>query len=64
MKQELLVFAQQRKIQFEEGEPFHFHSLASAEEAMVLVTEAEREVEDIRAEVRAGNVKDLRLRAS
>lgn len=57
LKQELLAFAQQRKVQFEEGEPFHFHSLANAEEAIVLVTEAEREVDDIHAEVRrAGNI--------
>ena len=53
------MFAQQRKVQFEEGEPFHFHSLASAEEAVDLVTSAEKEVEDIRTEVseRQANVK-------
>ncbi|CAM9250870.1 unnamed protein product [Scytosiphon promiscuus] len=48
LKQELLVFAQQRKRQFEDGEPFHFHSLNSIEEASALVEAAEKEVTDIR----------------
>lgn len=51
VKQELLAFAQQRKMQFEDGEPFHFHSLASAEEATALVEAAEQEVTDIRDQV-------------
>lgn len=51
LKQELLVFAQQRKMQFENGEPFHFHSLASTEQATALVEAAEKEVNDIRDEV-------------
>lgn len=51
LKQELLVFAQQRKRQFEDGEPFHFHSLNSIEEATALVEAAEKEVTDIRDQV-------------
>lgn len=51
LKQELLVFAQQRKVQFEDGEPFHFHSLANTEQATALVEAAEKEVNDIRDEV-------------
>lgn len=51
LKQELLVFAQQRKMQFEDGEPFHFHSLASTEEATALVDAAEKEVTDIHDQV-------------
>ncbi len=52
LKAELLVFAQQRKAQFENGEPFHFHSLATTEEATALVEAAEKEVTDIRDQVR------------
>lgn len=52
LKQELLVFAQQRKTQFENGEPFHLHSLANTEEATALVENAEKEVADKRDEVR------------
>lgn len=51
LKQELLVFAEQRKMQFEGGEPFHFHSLENAEQAAALVEAAEKEVNDIREEV-------------
>lgn len=51
VKQELLVFAEQRKRQFEDGEPFHFHSLNSSEEATALVEAAEKEVTDIRGQV-------------
>lgn len=52
LKQELLAFAQQRKMQFEDGEPFHFHSLGSTEEAAALVEAAEKEVTNIRDQVR------------
>eukprot|EP00752_Nemacystus_decipiens_P011950 g10596.t1 len=47
LKQELLAFAKQRQMQFEDGEPFHFHSLATTEEAVALVEAAEKEVTDI-----------------
>lgn len=61
VKQELLAFAQQRKMQFEDGEPFHFHSLANTEEAMALVEAAEKEVTDIQDQVgeRGGGVYRL-----
>lgn len=55
MKKELVVFAHQRKSQYEDGEPFHFHTLASAEEATELVTAAEKAVADLEAEVRNTN---------
>lgn len=51
IKNKLLAFAVQRKAQFEDGEPFHFHKLATAEEATVLVAAAENEVADCGAEV-------------
>lgn len=51
LKKELLAFAQQRKLQYEDGEPFHFHSLKTAEEATALVEAAEKEVEEATKEV-------------
>lgn len=45
------MFARQRKTQFEDGEPFHFHSLKNTEEAMALVAAAQKEVDDALAEV-------------
>lgn len=53
LKTELLAYAQQRKRQFEEGEPFHFHSLANTEEATALLAAAEKECTDVQEEVRS-----------
>ena len=50
-KNEMLTFAKQRKSQFEEGKPLHFHSLTSMEEATALVEAAQKEVEDVELEV-------------
>lgn len=47
----MLTFAQQRKVQYEDGDPFHFHSLNNAEEATALVEAAEKEVEDVTTDV-------------
>lgn len=52
MKKELLTFARQRKAQFEDGDPFHFHTLSSAEDAMALVAGAQKDVDDLETEVR------------
>ncbi|CAM9406930.1 unnamed protein product [Ectocarpus sp. 6 AP-2014] len=62
LKQELLVFAQQRKMQFEDGEPFHFHSLANTEEATALVENAEKEVNDKRDEIEALELEKTHLK--
>ncbi|CAM9220260.1 unnamed protein product [Ectocarpus sp. 4 AP-2014] len=62
LKQELLVFAQQRKTQFENGEPFHFHSLANTEEATALVENAEKEVNDKRDEIEALELEKTHLK--
>lgn len=56
MKQEMLVFAQQRKMQFDNGEPFHFHSLQDPEQAIALVEEAEKEVNDVHEQVRLNSI--------
>ncbi|CAM9458599.1 unnamed protein product [Pylaiella littoralis] len=61
LKQELLVFAEQRKMQFEGGEPFHFHSLENAEQAAALVEAAEKEVNDIREEHAALELEKAQL---
>lgn len=53
VKKGLLAFAQNRKMQFEEGEPFHFHAISDAEQALAVVAEAEKEVLDAQAEVSA-----------
>ncbi|CAB1109198.1 unnamed protein product [Ectocarpus sp. CCAP 1310/34] len=62
LKQELLVFAQQRKTQFDNGEPFHFHSLANTEEATALVENAEKEVNDKRDEIEALELERTHLK--
>lgn len=53
LKKEMLTFAQKRKVQYEDGDPFHFHSLNTAEEATALVEAAEKEAEDVTTEVRS-----------
>lgn len=47
----MLAFAQKRKVDFEKGESFTFHNLASTEQATALVEAAQKEVDDIESEV-------------
>ncbi|CAM9666520.1 unnamed protein product [Chrysoparadoxa australica] len=45
-KMDLLKFAEQRKQQFEDGEPKHYHNLSSAAEAVELVDKAKQAIKD------------------